>query len=59
MDRAIESTFNIHYMIIVNGTRHERDYQQPGLDKQQAEEQFLLNFQADDAEIKILKTDRV
>ena len=59
MDRAIESTFNIHYIIIVNGTQHERDYQQTGLDKQHAEEQFLLNFNADDADLKILKTDRV
>jgi hypothetical protein len=59
MDRAIESNYNIHYAIIVNGTRHERDYQQAGLDKQHAEEQFLLNFSVDDVEIKILKTDRV
>ena len=59
MDRAIESSFNIHYLIIVNGTRHERDYQQKGLDKKHAEQQFLESFSCDEAEVKIMKTERI
>lgn len=59
MDRTIESTFNIHYMIIVNGTQHERDFQQKARDKQHAERQFLQLFTSVESDVKIINTNPI